>query len=88
MGKEKNREQMILANWGKGKRFSFRKKFNWFSNVLEIACNSFRIFFFGGGKGWEGWGTGGVYNGIHNDSVVIMSKCGCLTALFDVEKKQ
>ena len=81
MGKEKNREQMILANWGKGKRFSFRKKFNWFSNVLEIACNSFRIFFFGGGKG-------GVYNGIHNDSVVIMSKCGCLTALFDVEKKQ
>ena len=88
MGKEKNREQMILANWGKGKRFSFRKKFNWFSNVLEIACNSFRIFFFGGWGGGGGGRTGGVYNGIHNDSVVIMSKCGCLTALFDLEKKQ
>ena len=49
MGKEKTRKQMISANWGKGKRFSFRKKFNWFSNVLEVACNSFRIFFLGGG---------------------------------------
>ena len=58
MGKEKNREQMILANWGKGKRFSFRKKFNWFSNVLEIACNSFRIFFLVVGRGGRGGGLG------------------------------
>ena len=85
MGKEKTRKQMISANWGKGKRFSFRKKFNWFSNVLEVACNSFRIFFWKGGRGG---GLGAFYNGVHNDSVVIMIKCGCLTALFDLEKKQ
>lgn len=59
MGKEKTRKQMISANWGKGKRFSFRKKFYWFSNVLEIACNSFRIFIWGGeGVGWGGRGGG------------------------------
>ena len=42
-------------------------------------------FFFGGGRGG---GLGAFYNGVHNDSVVIMIKCGCLTALFDLEKKQ
>lgn len=58
MGKEKTRKQMISANWGKGKRFSFRKKFSWFSNVLEIACNSFRIFFLVVGGGGRGGGLG------------------------------
>ena len=56
-----------------------------FLKLLVIVSG---FFFWGGGGGGGGGGTGGVYNGIHNDSVVIMSKCGCLTALFDVEKKQ